>query len=76
METKESGVIDYLSRENEEYRRLQEDHRRLEEALVEISKKRHHTEEDELEKKRIKKEKLTKKDRMAEIIRKHKEHII
>jgi uncharacterized protein YdcH (DUF465 family) len=73
METKESDAIDYLSRENEEYRRLNEEHGRLEQALEEIIRKRHHSEDDEVEKKRIKKEKLIKKDRMAEIIRKYKE---
>lgn len=75
MEAKESDIIDYLSRENDEYRRLKEEHRRLEEALSEIMKKRHQTEDDEIEKKRIKKEKLIKKDRMAEIIRKYKEQL-
>lgn len=75
METTESDVIDYLSRENEEYRRLKEEHRRLEESLEDILKKRHLTEGDEIEKKRIKKEKLIKKDRMAEIIRRHKEQL-
>ncbi len=75
METKESDVIDYLSRENGEYKKLKEEHRRLEEALVEIMKKRHQTEDDEIEKKKIKKEKLLKKDRMAEIIRKYKEQL-
>lgn len=73
MEAKESDVIDYLNRENEEYRRLQEEHRRLEDILSEMSKKRHLTAEEEMEKIRIKKEKLIKKDRMAEIIRKFRE---
>lgn len=73
MEAKESDVIDYLNRENEEYRRLREEHRRLEDILSEMSKKRHLTAEEEMEKIRIKKEKLIKKDRMAEIIRKFRE---
>lgn len=75
MSAEESDVIDYLTRENEEYKTLQEEHRRLEEALSEILKKRHQTTADEIEKTRIKKEKLIKKDKMAEIIRKHKEQL-
>ena len=73
MEAKENEVIDYLSRENEEYRRLLEEHGKLEDTLSEISKKRYLTVEEEIEKSRIKKEKLIKKDRMAEILRKFKE---
>lgn len=75
MSAEESDVIDYLNMENEEYKKLQEEHQRLEEALSEIIKKRHQTTEDEIEKTRIKKEKLIKKDKMAEIIRKYKEQL-
>lgn len=73
MEAKESEIIDYLYRENEEYRKLKEEHKKLEETLAEMSKRRYLTVEEEMEKKRIKKEKLIKKDRMEEIIRKHRE---
>jgi len=73
MEAEDNDVIHHLSREDEEYRRLKEEHRKLEEALAEMSKRRHLTVEEEMERKRIKKEKLIKKDRMAEIIRRYKE---
>lgn len=76
MDTKESDVINYLRRENEEFRRLQEEHRRLEEALAEMEGRRYLTTEEEVERKKIQKQKLIKKDRMAEIIREYKERLI
>ncbi|MEW6409312.1 MAG: DUF465 domain-containing protein [Nitrospirota bacterium] len=68
----DSEVIDILRKESEEYRRLEEEHKNLEEMLSEIDKRKFLSTEEEIERKRIQKQKLLKKDRMAEIIRDYK----
>lgn len=65
-------IADQLTKENEEYRKLDEEHRDLENILVEIDRKVYLTTEEEVERKRVQKLKLLKKDRMAEIVREYK----
>ncbi|MBI4684029.1 MAG: DUF465 domain-containing protein [Nitrospirae bacterium] len=65
----EQEIAEILSRESEEYKKLGEEHKNLEIMLTEIDRKLHLTTEEEVERKRIQKLKLLKKDRMAEIIR-------
>jgi uncharacterized protein YdcH (DUF465 family) len=69
---REEEIIEILKRENEEFRKLYEEHRQLDALLDEINKKHYLTAEEEIEKKRMQKEKLYKKDKMAEIIRQYK----
>lgn len=69
---KEEEIAEVLKRENEEFRRLIEEHRNLEGLLAEFNSKRYLTPEEELERKRIQKQKLLKKDRMAELVRDYK----
>jgi len=69
---REEEIIEILKRENEEFRKLYEEHRKLDALLDEINKKHYLTAEEEIEKKRMQKEKLYKKDKMAEIIRQYK----
>jgi uncharacterized protein YdcH (DUF465 family) len=66
---KEQEVIESLRQENEEFRKLVEEHHHLEGLLAEIDKKVYLTPEEEVERKKIQKQKLIKKDRMAELIR-------
>jgi uncharacterized protein YdcH (DUF465 family) len=70
---KEAEVIDILRTKNEEYKKLEEEHRKLDEYLDEMSKKRYLTSEEEMEKKRLQKQKLYYKDRLAQIIREYKQ---
>jgi len=70
---KEQEIVEFLKKENEEFRRLSEEHRNLDEFLVEIDSRRYLTPEEEIERKNIQKQKLLRKDRMAELIRKYKE---
>ena len=70
---KEQEIVELLKNENEEFRRLSEEHRNLDEFLVEIDSRRYLTPEEEIERKNIQKQKLFRKDRMAELIRKYKE---
>lgn len=69
---KEQEIAEILLKENEEYKKLGDEHKSLKEALAEIDRKVHLTPEEEVERKRIQKLKLVKKDRMAEIIREYK----
>ncbi|MBI5183477.1 MAG: DUF465 domain-containing protein [Nitrospinae bacterium] len=69
---KEEDIIEKVKKENEEFRRLYEEHQRLEERLEEFNKKRFLVSDEEIERKRIQKIKLYGKDRMAEILSNYK----
>jgi hypothetical protein len=69
---KEQEIAEILLKENEEYKKLGDEHKSLKEALAEIDRKVYLTSEEEVERKRIQKLKLVKKDRMAELIREYK----
>lgn len=69
---REEEIIEILKKENEEFRKLYEEHRQLDRMLDEMNKKHYLTPEEEIEKKRMQKEKLYKKDKMAEMIRQYK----
>jgi len=69
---KEQEIVELLKKENEEFRKLSEEHRTLDTVLAEIDSKRYLTQEEELERKKLQKQKLLKKDRMAELVRQYK----
>ena len=64
----ENQIMEILSRENEEFRKLADEHRLLDLQVAGLSEKHYLSTEEEFEKKRIQKLKLLKKDRMQEII--------
>ncbi len=64
-------VISVLRNENEEYQKLELEHKKFELALDELNKKKYLTPEDETEKKTIQKQKLHLKDRMAQLVKEH-----
>lgn len=66
---KEEEVKEMLRRENEEFKKLDEEHKSLKALLAEIDKKVYLTPDEEMERKKLQKLKLNKKDRMAELIR-------
>jgi uncharacterized protein len=72
---KEQEIAELLKKENEEFRKLSDEHRDLDGLLAEIDNKRYLTPEEEVERKKIQKQKLLKKDRMAEIVREYKKSI-
>jgi len=72
---REEEIIEILKKENEEFRKLYEEHRQLDSILDEMNKKPYLTPEEEIEKKRMQKEKLYKKDKMAEMIRQYKSNL-
>lgn len=68
---KEGEIIDILRNENEEFKKLEEEHKKLDQYLDEIKKKKYLTADEEIEKKKIQKQKLHYKDRMAQLIREY-----
>lgn len=65
-------IIETLKRDNEEFRKLYQEHRDLDGMLSELDKKHFLTTEEEVELHRLKKEKLLKKDRIAELVKNYK----
>ncbi len=66
---KEQEIIEHLKKENDEFRKVLEEHHGLDATLAEIDKKVYLTPEEEVERKKLQKQKLAKKDKMAEFIR-------
>ena len=66
---KEQEIVDSLARENSEFKKLMEEHHSLEDMLSEMDKKVYLSAEEEIERKKLQKQKLLKKDKMAELIR-------
>ncbi|HXG22469.1 MAG TPA: DUF465 domain-containing protein [Methylomirabilota bacterium] len=73
MEAKEEALIRSLMDTDPELRRYYEEHVELKQRLEALRQKPHLTEEEELEQKRIQKQKLAGKDRMMEILARHRQ---
>jgi len=69
----ENVIAERLRQSNTEFRELEESHHRLDLDLNELQKRHVLTPAEELEKKRMQKEKLAKKDKLAELIRLYRE---
>ena len=69
---KEREIVEFLKKQNDEFKKLSEEHRSLDVLLAEIDNKRFLTSEEEVERKKLQKQKLLKKDRMAELVRDYK----
>jgi uncharacterized protein YdcH (DUF465 family) len=67
---KEAEIISMLRLKSDEFRKIEEEHRKLDKDLDEMNKKRYLMPDEEVEKKKMQKQKLQYKDRMAELIRK------
>ena len=65
----EDAIMLQLRDTNTEFRELEESHHRLDLELNELQRRHVLTPNEEIEKKRIQKEKLVKKDKLAEFIR-------
>ncbi|HKC24760.1 MAG TPA: DUF465 domain-containing protein [Thermoanaerobaculia bacterium] len=65
-----------LSTNHEEYKTLLQEHHDHERRLAELASKSHLSMEEELEEKRLKKEKLHLKDRMEQIVREHRARLV
>ncbi len=69
----EDAIVEQLRHSNTEFRELEESHHRLDHELNELQKRHVLTPTEEVEKKRMQKEKLAKKDKLAELIRHYRE---
>ena len=66
-------IVEHLRSSNVDYREMEESHHRLDAELQMLLQNHTLTPQEELLKKQIQKEKLGKKDRMAEMIREYRE---
>ena len=73
MELKDEQTIVSLLDKDPELRKFYEEHRELEHKLAQFQHKHHLTPEEELEMKKIQKLKLVGKDRMMEILGRHRQ---
>ena len=65
-------IKELLRRESEEFKKLDEEHKNLKALLAEIDRKVYLSTDEEIERKKLQKLKLSKKDRMAELIREYR----
>ena len=72
MEAREDALIRSLLDKEPELRRHYEEHTQLKQRLRELRRKSFLSEEEEIEEKTIQKQKLAGKDRMMEILARHK----
>ncbi len=68
----EQVIIETLRRENPDFQKLEAEHRQLDEKIKQMERKPFLTTEEEMEIKRLKKEKLAKKDMMARMVLQYK----
>jgi uncharacterized protein YdcH (DUF465 family) len=69
----DDAILEQLRQSNSEFRELEHSHHRLDLELNELQKRHVLTPAEELEKRRMQKEKLVKKDKLAELIRLYRE---
>ncbi len=74
MERKDEDLIKTLLDRDPELRRYWDEHVTLERQLAEFQGRSHLTPEEEVEKKRIQKLKLAGKDKIMEILSRHRPH--
>ncbi|MBM4122083.1 MAG: DUF465 domain-containing protein [Nitrospira sp.] len=70
----DNRIMELLRQASMEFRELEESHHRLDAELSELQKRHVLTPQEEMVKKQIQKEKLAKKDKMAELIRLYREN--
>ena len=68
----EVEIINNLRTENHEFKKLEEEHKKLEDTLADIDKEKYLTAEKEIVRKKIQKQKLQFKDQMAKIVKAYK----
>jgi hypothetical protein len=71
---REEEIVEFLKKENEGFRQLYHEHRQLDASLAELTMRHYLTPEEEIEKKRLQKEKLVKKDKIAAVVRDYRAH--
>jgi uncharacterized protein len=69
---KEQEIIEKLKTDDEEFRKVYEEHHVLDAQLTDIDRKVYLTPEEDLERKKLAKHKLHLKDKMAELVRNYR----
>ena len=72
MEVTEEALRAKLRTEDQEYQRLEQEHRKLDKELMTYETHVYLSPEEEFERRRLQKLKLVAKDKMMEIIRRHR----
>ncbi|MEK6698916.1 MAG: DUF465 domain-containing protein [Nitrospirota bacterium] len=72
VEVKEEAVLDQLRKADPEFQRWEQEHRKLDDELMNFETHVYLTPEEEIERKRMQKLKLAAKDRMMEMVRRYK----
>lgn len=72
---KDTEIAEILKKQDEEYEKLYVEHKNLEQILADIDKNKYLTPEQEIERKKIQKQKLFKKDSMAKLIMEYKNKV-
>jgi uncharacterized protein YdcH (DUF465 family) len=72
---KDTEIAQILMEQNEQYKKLSTDHKGLEQILADIDKNKYLSPEQEMERKTVQKQKLRKKDNMAELIREYRKKL-
>ena len=72
VEVKEEAVLDQLRKADPEFQRWEQEHRKLDDALMNFEPHVYLTPEEEIERKRMQKLKLAAKDRMMVMVRRYK----
>jgi hypothetical protein len=75
MPTDSQGLKDYLLQSDQEFRELYAQHHELEDRLLQFASKPYLSEQEQFEEVTIKKRKLQLKDRMEDIMRRHRDHV-
>ena len=70
----DSMIAERLRQSSHQFRALEESHHRLDLELIQLQKRHVLTPDEEQSKKQLHKEKLAKKDKMAELIRAWRDH--
>ncbi len=68
----ESVIVERLHESSHEFRELEDAHHRLDAELEQLKRRHVLTPQEEVTKKQLQKEKLAKKDKMAELIRQYR----
>ncbi len=76
LNSNRDALQDELIRTDDEYRHLFDQHQACERRLSELQHQNAPSQQDELEEKQIKRQKLFIKDRMAAFLRNHKENAV
>jgi uncharacterized protein YdcH (DUF465 family) len=76
MPTDSQGLKDYLLQRDREFRDLDAQHHELEDRLLQFASKPYLSEQEQFEEVTIKKRKLQLKDRMEDIMRRHRDQAL